>query len=150
MMWMRDPKFYREIQKIPNVRLIDPTIDSLDLMRDARVVTAVTSTIGLEAALMGKPVITFGSVFYNVLPSVHRCTEMDSLPMMIVDALAAPAPSEEPFIDLISAVLEESIDINMFKDAWLNHPDVEALTKDPDLRTLADAIIEFSKQGALI
>jgi capsule polysaccharide export protein KpsC/LpsZ len=50
--------FYRTIARIPGVRLIDYGVDSRRLVAGSDIVFTLTGTIGCEAALLGKPVIT--------------------------------------------------------------------------------------------
>lgn len=61
----REASFYRQISQIPNVRLLESANDSLALVRGSMAVATITGTAGLEGLLMGKPVLTFGNVFYR-------------------------------------------------------------------------------------
>jgi hypothetical protein len=64
--------FYRALRAIPGVRLISPSEHSISLLRRAAAVVVITGTMGWEALMLEKPVITFGHVFYNRHPFVHR------------------------------------------------------------------------------
>ena len=55
----------RRLRAIPSVRLVDPHKSSHDLIGAAEAVAVVSSTVGLEALLHGKPVLTLGSPFYS-------------------------------------------------------------------------------------
>jgi hypothetical protein len=52
------------LRKIPNVRLVAPRTSSLRLIAGANAVTVISSTVGLEALLAGRPVLTLGRPFY--------------------------------------------------------------------------------------
>lgn len=52
--------FYKEIQKLPNVKLIDPTVSSFKLLSESMGVTGISGTALLEGALIGKAVHAFG------------------------------------------------------------------------------------------
>lgn len=54
----------RRLARIPNVRLVEPYTSSHDLMRDAEAVIVISSTVGLEALMYDKPVLTLGQPFY--------------------------------------------------------------------------------------
>jgi hypothetical protein len=54
----------RRLARIPNVRLVDPWASSHQLMRDADAVVVISSTVGLEALMYDKPVLTLGQPFY--------------------------------------------------------------------------------------
>lgn len=57
--------FYRDLKRLPNVRLLAPTSPTKQLIRRSEAVITLTSTVGYEALLMGKKVFLFGSVFYQ-------------------------------------------------------------------------------------
>ncbi len=54
----------RRLRRRPNVRLVPPYTSSHDLIRDAAAVAVISSTVGLEALLYEKPVLTLGDPFY--------------------------------------------------------------------------------------
>jgi hypothetical protein len=61
----RNPlSFLRRLRRRPNVRLVDPFESSHDLIRAADAVAVISSTVGLEALLYEKPVLTLGQPFY--------------------------------------------------------------------------------------
>jgi capsular polysaccharide biosynthesis protein len=49
----------------PGIRLVDPHTSSLALIRRATAVATISSTVGLEALLYGKPVLTIGRPNYS-------------------------------------------------------------------------------------
>jgi capsule polysaccharide export protein KpsC/LpsZ len=51
--------------RMPNVRLVDPHTSSLGLIRRSAGVATISSTVGLEALLYDKPVLTLGRPFYS-------------------------------------------------------------------------------------
>ncbi|MEA2348599.1 MAG: hypothetical protein QOG62_2386 [Thermoleophilaceae bacterium] len=55
----------RELNRIGNVRLVGAKTSSHELIREACAVTVISSTVGLEALLHGKPVLTIGRPFYS-------------------------------------------------------------------------------------
>jgi hypothetical protein len=75
--------FYKRISKIPSVRLINYDIDSKDLVQRAAIIFTLTGTIGYEAALLGKWVITFSNNYYNKMPTVNYCESPIKLPTLI-------------------------------------------------------------------
>lgn len=80
--------FYRTIARIPGVRLIDYGADSRRLVAGSDIVFTLTGTIGYEAALLGKPVITFANNYFNRFPGVHRCEAPPQLPELISTVLS--------------------------------------------------------------
>ena len=67
-MWVKEKK----ILKRENVVFISPDeyISSYDLVRRAKFVMVYNSTIGLEASMMGKPVLCAGKARYTQIPTV--------------------------------------------------------------------------------
>jgi len=64
----RPKSFYNKLKEIPNVVLISPYESTEKLIRNSLGVVTLTSTMGMEAALAGKPVYVLGSVFYSYHP----------------------------------------------------------------------------------
>ena len=57
--------FLARLRRHDNVRLVDPYTSSHELIRRAEAVAVISSTVGLEALLHGKPVLTVGEPFYG-------------------------------------------------------------------------------------
>ena len=55
----------RRLRRRPNVRLLPPDASSHDLIRRAEAIVVISSTVGLEALLYEKPVLTLGQPFYS-------------------------------------------------------------------------------------
>ena len=69
-------EFHAAIRRVPGVRLLGPTENTWSLLRGAAAIAVITGTMGWEALLLDKPAITFGRVFYNRFPLVHRGGEV--------------------------------------------------------------------------
>ncbi len=54
-------KEYQQLKKLKNVVLIDPSVSSFDIIDKAQAVIIVSSTVGLEAYLLGKKVAVLGN-----------------------------------------------------------------------------------------
>ncbi|WP_423736760.1 hypothetical protein [Chitinophaga caseinilytica] len=70
---------YRELKKIPNVKLIHPLEPNTPLLRSSIALITLTSTMGFEALVMGKTVVCFGDIFYKKHPRCINLREFDSL-----------------------------------------------------------------------
>jgi hypothetical protein len=55
----------KRVARIPNARLVAPHTSSHELIRDAEAIAVISSTVGLEALLYDKPVLTLGQPFYS-------------------------------------------------------------------------------------
>lgn len=75
----RENLFYEEIKKLPNVVLIDSRAKIQDLVRRSAGVITLSSTVGMEAAFLGKPVYVLGRVFYMHHPFCRAIKGFDHL-----------------------------------------------------------------------
>jgi hypothetical protein len=55
----------RRLRRIPNAQLVEPHTSSHELMERAEAIIVISSTVGLEALMYGKPVLTMGQPFYG-------------------------------------------------------------------------------------
>ena len=133
----RPASYYKELKKLPNVRLINHEIDSIFLIKKSRLVLTITGTVGWEAAMLSKPVITFGQAFYNKLSSVKSCRKPEDLPLAIKEGLESQPTADGEMVDFISAILENSINFD-YSYIWL--ASVEEITKYEKLNELVEAL----------
>lgn len=61
----RPLSFYREIKKYPNVKLINPDSSGHELIQHSEFIVCLTSTMGFEALMYGKPVFVCGDCFFQ-------------------------------------------------------------------------------------
>ena len=72
----RDPQFYEELKKYPNVVLIDPWSPSKKLIEHSVAVTTLTGTAGWEAMLLRKPVFLGGNIVFDTAPGIIKVNEI--------------------------------------------------------------------------
>lgn len=117
--WMvgkRSLSAYAKMLAIPRVRFADPALDARVLVKNAQLVTVVTGSVALEAAMLGKPVITFGDCPYNLLPDsmVRRCADPRNLQTLVRDAISGARTDEGALRDYVAAVFETSASVNLY------------------------------------
>ncbi len=96
------------LSEISNVRLIPPHIPSAQLIQNSAGVVVVNSTTGYEAILQNKPVISFGTEFYNAYPSVLCVENFRDLPMLLYRALHQKDNADATLISFVNAFLSAS------------------------------------------
>lgn len=96
MRGLRSLGAYRELRRIANIRLVPFSVPTNGLIQDARVVAVIASTAGLEASLIGKPVVMFGDYPWDYAPTVHKVGRLQDLPALIRHAAAAVLGPEHP------------------------------------------------------
>jgi hypothetical protein len=83
----RTRSFYKKLKKIPNLVLISPDENVENLIKKSSGIITLTSTIGLEAALVGKLVYILGDVFYTYHPACIKINSFKELEEKIKDDL---------------------------------------------------------------
>lgn len=140
MVGYRTRTYYRELTKIPNVRLIDPRIVGTDLVKKASLVFTITGTGGFESVLFGKPVITFTEVYYNDLSLVTMCRDFDRLPYVVQEQLEKQTASTDEIEHYVSALMEESVPVN-YGELWVSGLPASEIAKDETLRDFSALIV---------
>lgn len=137
MVVYRPRSYYKEIKKIPNVRLIDPAVTGYELIFKAKLVATITGTAGWEAILFKKPVITFGEVFYNNLSFVKHCRAPEELAYLMKEQLEQSEHKEEELLALLAGLFEESADVALQR-LWEQEKD--PVKRKKGLEPLADLL----------
>jgi hypothetical protein len=95
----------KRLTRMRNVRIVPPTWNSHDLIEHARAIVVIGSTVGLEALLYNKPVLTLGQPFYSgfgVTVDVDRFDEIRSA----VPAVLEFRPDPERIRRFLSAAMD--------------------------------------------
>ena len=93
-----DLSLLRALRDTPNVRVVHPEVSSHDLIRDADGVVVLSSTVGLEALLYERPVLTLGEPFYagyGVTVDITRVDELAAAVPRLLSFRPDPARLEE-------------------------------------------------------
>lgn len=72
--FMRNPEFFRRLERISNLVFVSPEYNTYDLIKNAKICATISGTVGWEAITGGKPVIIFGRAWYKTLAGVHSFT----------------------------------------------------------------------------
>jgi hypothetical protein len=107
----RPEGFYDWLTALPAAALAPIDASGPELARGSRVTVTITGTAGLEAAVAGVPVLSFGEHnFYNCLPHVHVMRDLAGLRGLLRRLIEAPADRERDrregrrFFDSLAAV----------------------------------------------
>lgn len=65
MLGRRPREYYECLKSISNVVVVPPFTDNFKVIQNAKLIFTITGTAGMEGVILGKPVITLGSVIYN-------------------------------------------------------------------------------------
>lgn len=113
----RTNKFYQEIKKIPNAVLLSSEESTPQIVANSLGVITMTSTVGMEAAMAGKPVYVLGNVFYYYHPLCKKVVNFEDLKQRIKEDLKTGIKTsslEEINMRFIISYLRSSFLANIF------------------------------------
>jgi len=93
------------MRSFPGVGLVRPFVDSRSFIERADLVVAIQGTMGLEAALLGKPVIMLGDSPVTLFPGASRIGDIQDLPALIRRKLLEPAPTRPEIVQAYASYL---------------------------------------------
>jgi hypothetical protein len=114
----RELSYYKKIKKLPNVELIHPSYDTLELIKNSSMVCVINGTSALEAALINKPSMVFADTSFSSLPSVHRVKSFEKLSETIRTHLDSKVDFDalNNYINLVEQNSFEFNFLNIFND----------------------------------
>jgi hypothetical protein len=128
----RSIRFYKQLKKNYNLILVDPFINIEYLIKNSKGVITITSTVGLEAALLKKPVIVLGKVYYDCYKNIIKIQNYDEL-KDILSEINSIKFDEFEYVKLINTIKKFG-----YEFSWdftnLNNKEIE---------TLIQAILKF-------
>lgn len=82
----RAPSFYKEVERIKNLVLLDLNYDSYKVLdaKNCKGLIVINSTVGFEAVLLEKPVISLGRTYYAIPGVTTPLTDLIQLPEMLM------------------------------------------------------------------
>jgi hypothetical protein len=107
---------YRKMLNIPRVRFVRSGLEARVVIQHASLVAVITGSIALEAAMLGKPVLTFGDCPYNLLPTtmVARVSDIRHLPAAMSQLLREYRLDDQALESYVAAVFETSASVNLY------------------------------------
>jgi capsule polysaccharide modification protein KpsS len=102
--WVREQ--LEQMCWFPGVEIVAPFADMRGFIQQADLLVTIQGTMGLEGALLGKPVIILGDSPVIGFPSVSRIGRLTDLPALVRSKLGAPAPSRREIVAAYASYLE--------------------------------------------
>lgn len=136
MVQYRPRAYYRQLKKIPNVKLIDPRFQALDIIRHAKLIITLSGSAVWEGLQLKIPGIAFGHQFYNVLSMVKKVTDTEQLPYLVKEQLEHFLYDEEELLQYLAALLEDSVTVELYhlwEQEWDDRKKREGLTPFAEL-----------------
>jgi hypothetical protein len=112
----RPLEYYRRMLEVPGVVLADPALPSRPLIEGAALVATVAGSIGLEALLRARPVLTFGATPYGYLPETmtRRAAAWDGIAQQVDALLRGHRHDETALVHYVAATVRESVAVNLY------------------------------------
>ena len=128
----RNRDFYNQIKNLKNTILVNITSDSLRIIKNCMGVAVVSGTAGVEAAMMGKPVLLFSkNSFYDFLPHVFKVSTNDINYELIKKVSDQKFKSNKTMNDgsrLKQAIIDASFDMKDFTNLHREQFDQDVLS----------------------
>ena len=131
------------MRSFPGVELVRPFADTRSFVENADLIVSIQGTIGLEAALLGKPVITLGESPVAVFPSATRIGDISCLPHLIRSKLAEAPPNRSEIVEAYAAYLAPFMRAS--HNDWRAEIDQQALV---GYEELFDALRRYLMEGS--
>jgi len=93
------------MRSFPGVELVQPSADSRNFIAKADLVVAIQGTIGLEAALLGRPVVLLGESPVAVFPSASQAGTLTELPRLVRQKLSEQPVRRDEIVDAYASYL---------------------------------------------
>lgn len=104
----RIPDLYRNLKKNPRIRLMPFNMDSKVLIKDAIAVSTITGTVGWEALVMEKPVVIFGTIWFEDCIGTLKVKDSKTA-HQIYEHIAKFHYSEENIIAFLQSISKNTI-----------------------------------------
>ena len=110
----RPLSFYKELMNLPNVKILHPSTDPMELIKKCDLVVTIAGTTGLEAAFYEKPTVILSDQLYSKTPFTYRIQNLEELPKIIRKALQNKVNLSDlgKFVKIMD---ENTFELNFFK-----------------------------------
>jgi|LakMenEpi03Aug12_release.lakeMendotaPanAssembly.Ray.scaffolds.fasta_scaffold67350_3 hypothetical protein len=100
--------FYKEVTAFHNIKLIKHNEDIYNLISNSKGVFTISSTMGLEAILLNKPVILFGDIHYGILSQVIKVDNFKKIDKYIEEAINFKKYDEAEYFSFFKSIMNET------------------------------------------
>jgi hypothetical protein len=111
MIGNRPSGFYEKIKSYPNVKLISPFADGMQMIKNARLTVVITGTAAFEAFLLQKPALCLGKMHYHAVDEGFvYCDNIKDLSQKIREAFDCKPATDETITTYLACLLKESFE----------------------------------------
>ncbi len=114
----RPASFYNQVAALKNVVLLRPDTPPIEAIKQAAATVTIAGTASMEAAIMGKPALTFSkNIKWGFLPHARVVTSESELPALLRWAAFGPFDADQARADgsrFLAALKESSMNLEGF------------------------------------
>ena len=137
MLGRRQMDMYSRLLHMPGVILVDPYVDSHQLVAHAAVVVTLTGTAALEAIFYGIPAIVLGSVFFDCFNGIYKPANLQELNKLLANPDKLTGASREDALRAIGSMLRASVPGMMARD--------DTQLQEIDLESAKNMLLELER-----
>jgi hypothetical protein len=100
---IRSLEYYAELASIPNVVVLHDSVDAIEVIKGADVIFTLTGTVALEAMCIGRPVVLFGDIYYDMFDGVYRPNSSREVQRLLGTSVSLEAASPADAIRALAA-----------------------------------------------
>jgi hypothetical protein len=115
----------QKIRSLPGVEIVAPFADSRQFLERMDLLFSIQGTVGLEASLLGKPVIVLADSPVTIFPNADPVGAMAELPSLVKRKLGAKPPSRAAILEAYTKFLTPFLRAG--HNNWLKRPDDEQI-----------------------
>ena len=121
----RSSNYYKKLLNIPNVYFADINSSTYEYILNSQAVITIKGASILESLILKKPVCILGNSFFSRLPvsMVISKIKFDDLYDKLVILLNNYKYDENALIDLLSKIINNSIDVNLYSNLLIKTED---------------------------
>ena len=93
--WHRPTGFYRDLTQVPQVDFVSPNYSVDELIKVCRAVITISSSIGRQAIITGRPVGLLGSTWWSSAPGVFKVSTGKKMEEMFAQLKSWDSPIRE-------------------------------------------------------
>lgn len=131
---LKSRSFFRQIRKIPNVRLISHEVSNFDVYRRASLVLTVSGTPAYEAAMLGIPAVTMAPMFFGEFSMIRHCVNVAELKPIVTELLTCRGRNYFHDCKVMTRLLEQS-----YPGYWTDPVFDSSVLKESNLAELTKA-----------
>jgi len=137
----RQQNFYKRLLEFERVKLISTEVNSFDLIDKSMAVVTLTGTVGVESVIRHKPVIVFGTAWYEHLTGVFKIRSMEDLRNALVEIENGVLIEDDSINKSLTDILNNTVKAYHYG----NNKSLSGISKEESVSNLVSCILGLMK-----